>query len=206
MKQPTYEKCQYLSIGQSPYKSTIERALLIPQLLDPTQIVDAKRLCEKCRQIFVERRQAIRIQRPLRVIITRRDQEASFHATILNVSSSGALVKLENLPNFHMDEKLRLKIYSYSGVSDKSDTDAIRVNGAVKRLAESNNEIAIVFVEESSLEQIVNIQQNQSLNRFSSLPSTEPAIRQWLIPTVRPLLILPPCKSILHARFLIHET
>jgi len=157
MEQPTYETCEYLGNGQCPYKSTIERALLIPQLLDPTQIIDAKRLCEKCGQILVERRKAMRVQRPLRVVITRRDQEESFHGTILDVSSGGALVKLENLPNFHMDEILRLKIYSYSGVSDKLDTDVISVDGAVKRLAENKNEIAIVFVEESSLDKIVNI-------------------------------------------------
>ena len=116
-----------------------------------------KRLCEKCVQIFVEKRKAVRAKRPLRVVITRRDQEESFHGTILDVSSGGALVKLENLPNFHMDEILRLKIYSYNGVSDKSDTDAISVDSVVKRLAENKNEIAIVFVEESSLDKIVNI-------------------------------------------------
>ena len=157
MEQPTYEKCQYLSSGQCPYRSTIERALLIPQLLDPAQIIDAKRLCEKCGQIIVEKRKHVRVQRPLRVVITRRDQEESFHGTILDVSSGGALVKLENLPNFHMDEIFRLKIYPYGGVSDKSDTDEISVDGAVKRLAENKNEIAIVFVEESSLEKIVNV-------------------------------------------------
>jgi len=157
MEQPTYEKCQYLSIGQCPYRSTIERTLLIPQLLDPAQIIDAKRLCEKCGQIIVEKRKHVRVQRPLRVVITRRDQEESFHGTILDVSSGGALVKLENLPNFHIEEIFRLKIYSYSGVSVKSDNDAISVDGAVKRLAENENEIAVVFVEESSSEQIVNI-------------------------------------------------
>ena len=156
MEQPTYENCQYLSSGQCPYKSTIERVLLIPQLLDPTQIIDAKRLCEKCGQIFVERRKAIRVQRPLRVVVTKQGREESFHGTILDVNSSGALIKLENLPDVNMDEKLHLKIYSYSGVSDKSDIDAISVDGAVKRLAEHNNGIAIVFVEERSLEQIVN--------------------------------------------------
>jgi hypothetical protein len=157
MEQPAYEKCQYLASGQCPGKSIIERALLIPQLLDPAQIEDAQRICEKCGQILVERRKAMRVQRPLRVVITRRDQEESLHGTIPDVSSGGALVKLENLPNFHMDEILRLKIYSYNGVSDKSDTDAISVDGAVKRLAENKNEIAIIFVEESSLEKIVNI-------------------------------------------------
>ena len=157
MEQAAYEKCQYLDSGQCPYKSTIERALLIPQLLDPTQITDAKRLCEKCGQILVEKRKDVRVKRPLRVVITKRAQEESFHGISLDVSSGGALVKLENLPNFHMDEIFRLKIYSYSGVSDKSDTDAISVDGTVKRLAENENEIAIVFVEESSLEKLVNI-------------------------------------------------
>jgi hypothetical protein len=157
MEQPTYEKCQYLSSGQCPYKLTIERTLLIPQLLDRTQIIDAKRLCEKCGQILVEKRKHVRVQRPLRVVITRWDQEESFHGTILDVSSGGALVKLENLPNFHMDEIFRLKIYSYSGVSHKSDNDAISVDGTVKRSAENENVIAVVFVEESSSEQIANI-------------------------------------------------
>ena len=157
MEQPAYETCEYLISGQCPYKSTIERAFLIPQLLDPTQITDAKRLCEKCRQILVEKRKDLRVKRPLRVVITKRDQEESFHGIILDVSSGGALVKLENLPNFHMDEILRLKIYSYNGVSDKSDIDAISVDGVVKRLAENKNEIAIVFLEESSSEKLVNI-------------------------------------------------
>jgi len=153
MEKPIYEKCHYLSIGECPYKTTIERALLVPQLFDPTQITDAKRLCEKCGQILVETRKAVRVQRPLRVVITRRDQEESFHGTILDVSSGGALVKLENSSNFHMDEILRLKIYSYDGVSDKLDTDATSVDGTVKRLAENKNEIAIAFIiEESGLE------------------------------------------------------
>jgi hypothetical protein len=156
MEHPTYKKCHYFSSGQCPYKLTIERALLIPQLLDSTQIIDAKRLCEKCRQIFVERRKAIRVQRPLRVIITRPHQEESFHGTILDVSSGGALVKLENLPNFHMDEIFSLKIYSHSLIPNKLDNDAISVDGAIKRLDKNTNEIAIVFVEESSSEQIVN--------------------------------------------------
>lgn len=157
MEQPTYEKCQYLSIGQCPYKSSIERALLIPQLLDPAQIADAKRLCEKCGEIFVEKRKTIRVQRPLRVVITRREQDESFHGAILDISSGGALVKLENVPNFHMDEELQLKIYSYRGGSDKSNTYAMAFDAAVKRLAENTNQIAIVFVEEGSLKQIANI-------------------------------------------------
>ena len=157
MEEPAFEMCEYLDNGQCPYRSTIERALLIPQLLDPTEITDAKRLCEKCRQILIEKRKAVRVQRPLQVVITRRDHEESFHGTILDVSSGGALVKLENLPNFQMDEIFRLKIYSYSGVSNKSDTDAISVDGIVKRLAENKNEIAIVFVEENSSERIANI-------------------------------------------------
>ena len=157
MEEPIYEKCQYLSSEKCPYKSTIERALLIPQLLDPTQIIDAKRLCEKCGQILVKRRETTRVQRPLRVVITRQDQEESFHGTILNVSSGGALLKLDNLPNFHMDEIFRLKIYSSGGFSDKSNTDAISVDASVKRLDENKNEIAVVFVKESNLEKIANI-------------------------------------------------
>lgn len=153
MEKPIFENCHYLSIGECPYKSTIERVLLVPQLFDPTRIADAKRLCEKCGQILVETRKAVRVQRPLRVVITRRDQEESFHGTILDVSSGGALVKLENSPNFHMDEILRLKIYSYDSVSDKSDADATSVDGTVKRLAENKNEIAVAFItEESGLE------------------------------------------------------
>jgi hypothetical protein len=56
-----------------------------------------------------------------------------------------------------MDEICLLKIYSYDSFSGKSDTDAISVDGIVKRLAENKNEIAIVFIEESGLEKIVNL-------------------------------------------------
>jgi hypothetical protein len=155
MEKPIFENCHYLSVGECPYKATIERVFLVPQLFDPSRIADAKRLCEKCGQILVETRKAARVQRPLRVDITRRDQGEIFHGTILDVSSGGALVKLENSPNFHMDEILRLKIYSYEGVSDKSDTDATSVNGTVKRLAEDKNEIAIAFIiKETGLKKI----------------------------------------------------
>lgn len=157
MEQPTYEKCQYLRTGQCPYKSTIERVLLIPQLLDPTQIIDAKRLCEKCGQILVKRRKTVRVQRPLRVVITRWDQKESIHGTILNVSRGGALVRLNNLPDFHMGEIFRLQIHSSDRVSHRSNADAISVDGAVKRLDGDKNEIAIVFIEESDLEKIANI-------------------------------------------------
>ncbi len=157
MEKPTYEECHYLNIGQCPNQFLLQKALLIPQLLDPTEITDAKRLCEKCRQILVEKRKDVRVIRPLRAIITRRDQEESLHGTILDVSSGGALVELEDLPNFYVDEICRLKIYSYDSFSDKSDTDAISVDGIVKRLTENKNEIAIVFIEESALDRIINI-------------------------------------------------
>ena len=153
MEKPIFENCHYLSVGECPFKSTIERVLLVPQLFDPSRIADAKRLCEKCWQILVETRKAARVQRPLRVIITRRDQGESFHGTILDVSSGGALVKLENSPNFHIDEILCLKIYSYDSVSYKSDDDATSFDGTVKRLAENKDEIAVAFItEESNLE------------------------------------------------------
>jgi hypothetical protein len=50
-----------------------------------------------------------------------------------------------------VDEICLLKIYSYDSFSGKSDTDAMSVDGIVKRLAENKNEIAIVFIEESGL-------------------------------------------------------
>jgi len=53
-----------------------------------------------------------------------------------------------------------LKIYSHTKVLDKLDTDAITVNGIVKRLAENKNEIAIAFVEKSSVDEIVNSAQS----------------------------------------------
>ena len=157
MEKPIYEECHYLNIGQCPNQFLLQKVHLIPQLLDPTEITDAKRLCEKCRQSLVEKRQDVRVNRPLRAIITRRDQEDSLHGTILDVSSGGVFVELEDLPNFCVDEICHLEIYSYDSFSDKSDTDAKSVDGIVKRLAENKNKIAIVFIEESGLDRIINI-------------------------------------------------
>jgi len=157
MGKPPYENCHYLIVGQCPYRASIEKALLIPQLLDPAQIVDAKRLCEKCGQILVERRKAIRVKRPLRVVATRLEHEESFHGSVLDVSSIGVLVKLQDCTGFNMGEKVQLEIYSHRKFLGKLDTDAITVEGIVKRLVEKQNEIAIAFVEKTSVDKVVTV-------------------------------------------------
>jgi len=156
MGKPPYEKCHYLIVGQCPYKITIEKALLIPQLLDPAQIVDAKRLCEKCGQILVEKRKAIRVKRPLRVVATRLEHAESFRGSVIDVSSIGVLVRLQDCTGLNTEEKVELQIYSHSKILDKLDTDAITVEGIVKRLAENQNEIAIAFVEKTSVDKVIN--------------------------------------------------
>ena len=156
MGKPPYESCHYLIVGQCPYKMTIEKALLFPQLLDPAQIVDAKRLCEKCGHILVERRKAVRVKRPLRAVATRLEHAESFHGSVIDVSSIGVLVRLQDCIGFNAEEKVQLKIYSHSKVLDELDTAAITVEGIVKRLAENQNEIAIAFVEKTSVDKVVN--------------------------------------------------
>jgi hypothetical protein len=157
MEKPTYERCQYLGCGQCPYESIIERALLIPQILDPVQIAAAQRICDKCGQVRVERRKAVRVERPLRVDFTKRDNGERYHGAILNVSGGGALVKLKDWGNFHMEEIIHLILSSYGSVQNKSQNNTIRLDGIIRRLMQHQNAIAIAFIEEISAVRIVNV-------------------------------------------------
>ena len=77
---------------------------MIPQLLDPDQIVDANRLCKKCGQILIERRKTLGVKKPLRVVATRLEHEGSFHGSILDVSRINVLVKLQDWADFNTEE------------------------------------------------------------------------------------------------------
>jgi hypothetical protein len=56
MKERIWEKCPYLSEGRCSHSLVIERAYLIPQLLDTSELLNAKRTCEECGHYLPERR------------------------------------------------------------------------------------------------------------------------------------------------------
>ena len=40
MEKPIYEECHFLNIGQCPNQFLLQKALLIPQLLDPPELAE----------------------------------------------------------------------------------------------------------------------------------------------------------------------
>ena len=69
MKKPAWEKCQYFSEGNCPQHGVIDKAYLIPQLLDTSQMQAAKEICEDCAKYLAEERKYPRIKRPFEAAI-----------------------------------------------------------------------------------------------------------------------------------------
>jgi hypothetical protein len=70
MKAPAWETCQYYGAGQCPQHIVIDKAYLIPQLLDDSEIKTAEKICENCEKSLADRRRYQRVKRPLKVAIT----------------------------------------------------------------------------------------------------------------------------------------
>ena len=81
MKEPAWEKCQYYSGGHCPQHPIIDRAYLIPQLLDDFQIQFARKICTNCDKNISEMRKYQTLKRLFKVLITNQKPEKRFEGT-----------------------------------------------------------------------------------------------------------------------------
>jgi c-di-GMP-binding flagellar brake protein YcgR len=82
------------------------------------------------------------------VVVTAGTGEDKFSARIVNVSGVGALVTFEDWPDFAVDQKVELAIYSRRQDSIDLDETVINVTGEVRRIDAKDKQAAVMFLEE----------------------------------------------------------
>jgi len=157
MKKPTWEKCDYFSTRRCPEHATIDKAYLIPQLLEPSAIKAANDTCDRCKIYHQEKRKYRRIPRPLRVVVSNKKPKRNIEGTIVDVSVKGALIKLDKWIHFNREQMVNLRLYYNKVISDKEEINVVNVSGKIKRVAKERQELAIVFVEGASVKKCANI-------------------------------------------------
>ena len=146
MKAPTWEKCHYYSNGLCPQHTAIDRAYLIPQLLEVHHIEAAIKLCEQCEKYHYEKRKFQRIKRPLKVTIANQEKRRRSAGTLVDVSVEGALVKLDHWIDFGKNELVQVQLSSATMDSNQVKADLMNLSGRIRRLARDKQELAIVFL------------------------------------------------------------
>ena len=148
MEKPIYETCHYLRVGQCPHQSRIEKTLLIPQLLDSSEVDDILEECKSCGNYLKEKRKYLRITRPIRCDISR-DNQPTIEGHIVDISRNGALIKVNHGFDFDSDEKVRLVIHSADEPMVK-DFRTIEVLTQIKRLAMDKKQLGVLFLSKSN--------------------------------------------------------
>ena len=119
MKEPVWERCHYFCSGQCPEQPTIDKAYLIPQLLEPSQLKAATDTCNQCEYYHEEKRKYRRVTRSFKVVVSNKKPKKSTQGTIVDVSINGALIKLDNWTHYNKDETVNLQLYASDTVKDK---------------------------------------------------------------------------------------
>ena len=81
-------------------------------------------------------------------MVTAGTGEDKFSGRIVNVSGVGALVTFEDWPDFAVDQKVELAIYSRRQDSIDLDETVIKVTGEVRRIYAKDKQAAVMFLEE----------------------------------------------------------
>ena len=157
MKEPVWERCHYYCSRQCPEQSAMDKAYLIPQLLKPSQLKAATDTCNQCEYYHEEKRKYRRVTRSFKVVVSNREPRKNTKGTIVDVSTNGALIKLDNWANFNKNETVNLQLYADDMVVDKERTNVINVCGRIKRVTKEKHELAIMFVKDASVEKCANI-------------------------------------------------
>ena len=157
MRKPTWEKCHYYCTRRCPEHETIDKAYLIPQLLEPSAIKAANDTCDRCEIYHKDKRKYRRIARPFRVVVSNRKPKRNIEGTVVDVSVKGALIKLDNWMHFNKEEMVNLKLYYNKLISDKEEINIVNVSGQIKRVAKEKQELAIVFIKDDSVKKCANI-------------------------------------------------
>jgi|GEM_PF-451320 len=148
MEKEHWDRCPFHANGQCPQQLAIDRMSLIPQLVAPSEIEAARTVCEKCGQRLGDKRKHVRTKRPLEVTLSKGDLPP-IQGDIINISQSGALLKLRDWVRFTAGEKVCLEIYSPHSTSSKMPAEGIRLFGLIKRVEAKERKLAVAFLEEN---------------------------------------------------------
>ena len=148
MDEASWEGCPYYAEGECPQTSLVDRIYLIPHLLSSTEVEEVKAICEKCGLYLSEKRKYFRLKRPFKVMVTAGAGEDQFSGRIVNVSGVGALVRFKDWPDFVVDQKVEIEIYSRRKDSTDLDKTVVKVTGEVKRIDAKDKQAAVMFLEE----------------------------------------------------------
>ena len=148
MDETSWEGCPYYAEGECPHTSLVDRTYLIPHLLSSAEVEEVKAICGKCGLYLSEKRQYFRLKKPFRVVVTAVTEEDKLSGRIVNVSGVGALVTFKDWPDFAVDQKVELAIYSRRQDSIDLDETVIKVTGEVKRIDAKDKQAAVMFLEE----------------------------------------------------------
>jgi hypothetical protein len=140
-----WEICQYFFTEECPYQLEISQAILIPQLVEPAEIERIKELCENCDKCGDEQRTSLRIKKPLRVAVVHPQLQQSVQGTLVDISSTGALIELDYWLDVKIGESLEVKIYS-SAQEREAQVSIEDRRCEVKRLVKENRRLAVMFV------------------------------------------------------------
>ena len=82
------------------------------------------------------------------MVVTAGTGEDQFSGRIVNVSGVGALVTFKDWPDFVVDQKVEIEIYSRRKDSTDLDETVIKVTGEVKRVDAEDKQAAVMFLKE----------------------------------------------------------
>ena len=155
MEDAYWERCPYYAEDKCPHSSPVDRAYLIPHLLNPAEIKEAKGICRQCGFYLSEKRKYIRLRKPFKVVLITSNGESKFDGKIVNVSGVGALVTFKDLPHLALNQEVNIEIYSRQKNSEESDEIAVKVTGEIKRISDKDKQVAIMFLEEVQQEYLL---------------------------------------------------
>jgi hypothetical protein len=148
MDEASWEGCPYYAEDECPHSSLVDRTYLVPHLLSSAEVEEVKAICEKCGLYLSEKRKYFRLKRPFRVVVAAGTGEDKFSGRIVNVSGVGALVTFKDWPDFAVDQKVEIEIYSRRKDPTELDETVIKVTGEVKRIDAKDKQAAVMFLEE----------------------------------------------------------
>jgi hypothetical protein len=150
-----WEKCPYYAEDKCPQSSLINRAYLIPHLLGPSDIDEAKRLCKMCGLYLEERRKYTRLKKRFHVVVVSAKTDVRIHGEIVNVSGVGALLELQDWSNFTLNQQVDLEIYAHGMHAKEGDEVDVKVSGEIKRVDDRDKNVAVRFLEEIKPEHLL---------------------------------------------------
>ena len=147
MEDNYWERCPYYESSDCPRSETIDRAYLIPQLLDTSEIEVIGQICRECGKYLDDKRKDPRIRRPLQIALSQ-GHKTAIEGNIVNISDGGALIELKGWADLGENERVVLHIYPSHPVSDKSPTSVLKISAQVTRVDTERKQLAVSFLSE----------------------------------------------------------